>query len=44
MRKYDIQREHITGTSQERKCKVGGRERVIVVGSTMQKRWAELSV
>lgn len=30
MRKDDIQRVHITGTSQKRKSKVGGRERVIV--------------
>lgn len=41
MRKDDIQSEHITGTSQERKSEVGGRERAIEVGRTMQKRWAE---
>lgn len=41
MRNYDIQREHITGTSQERKSEVEGRERAIVVGRNMQKRWAE---
>lgn len=44
MRKDDIQREHITGTPQERKSEVGGRERAIVVGRTMQKRWAEGNV